>query len=55
MNNKLIKLLFSTINEVDRSKFNKVNDWWKVGGSMSALYSYNYLRVKFIHETLKRK
>ncbi|KAM3136687.1 U2 snRNP-associated SURP domain-containing protein [Paramecium bursaria] len=53
--NRIIKQLFSTINEIDRQKFNQINDWWSSSGSMSALFSYNYLRVNFIHQILQRQ
>jgi hypothetical protein len=42
----------STTNPKDVENFNKVKDWWNVGGSMQALWHYNYLRVSFIHEVL---
>ncbi|CAD8138344.1 unnamed protein product [Paramecium pentaurelia] len=51
---KLLKYFSSTINQVDRQNFNKIQDWWSVGGSMAPLYSYNHLRVQFIHEILQR-
>ena len=38
--------------EIER--FNAVNDWWDVNGSMSGLHGYNKLRIDFIRKNLAK-
>ena len=30
------------------------NEWWKTDGSFSALHAYNFVRIKYIKEVLKK-
>ena len=35
--------------------FDKLSDdWWKIDGSFSALHAFNFIRIKFIKETLNK-
>ncbi len=49
------KKITKTVNK-DKNIFDKLsNEWWKADGSFSALHAFNFVRIKFIKETLKRK
>ena len=40
----------------DNSIFNELaTEWWKTSGSFEALHAYNYVRIKFIKDALKKK
>ena len=40
----------------EKNIFDKLsNDWWKINGSFSALHAFNFVRIKFIKETLNKK
>ena len=39
----------------EKNIFDKLsNEWWKVEGSFSALHAYNFVRIKYIKEILKK-
>ena len=40
----------------EKNIFDKLSkDWWKINGSFSALHAFNFVRIKFIKETLNKK
>ena len=40
----------------EKNIFDKLSkDWWKIDGSFSALHAFNFVRIKFIKETLNKK
>ncbi len=59
INNYGSRYCFSTTssgtNSVDQAEmkyFSNVSDWWKPSGSMSALWSYNIARIKFMKKII---
>ncbi|MEC8265258.1 MAG: bifunctional 2-polyprenyl-6-hydroxyphenol methylase/3-demethylubiquinol 3-O-methyltransferase UbiG [Pseudomonadota bacterium] len=48
------KKITKTLNQ-EENIFDKLSDeWWKTDGSFNALHSFNFVRIKFIRETLEK-
>jgi 2-polyprenyl-3-methyl-5-hydroxy-6-metoxy-1,4-benzoquinol methylase len=50
-----VRKLFSTINKKEMEQFDKIKSWWHPSSEMSVLYQYNYERIDFLREILKKE